>query len=120
MFNSDGEPMFDELEFFNTYVEKIPIGMKRKIVFYELPCCEHLKIAHLLDPMHMLENVSSFLWRHISSKKVTHWVLGKILFLQKLKINIGREKKVVEKLVSLGHIKKVMSHGFQRKTIFLW
>jgi hypothetical protein len=29
--------MFDDPNFFDTYVEKIPIGMKRKSVFYELP-----------------------------------------------------------------------------------
>jgi hypothetical protein len=61
--------MFDDFEIFDTYVEKIPIGMKRKYVFYELPCWEHLKIGHLLDPMHILKNVSSYLRRHISSNK---------------------------------------------------
>ena len=34
--DSNGEPMFDDPEFFDTYVEKMPIGMKRKFVFYEL------------------------------------------------------------------------------------
>jgi hypothetical protein len=28
--------MFNDHESFDTYVEKIPIGMKRKFVFYEL------------------------------------------------------------------------------------
>jgi hypothetical protein len=37
LFDSNGDPMFDDLEFFDTYVEKMPIGMKRKFVFYELP-----------------------------------------------------------------------------------
>jgi hypothetical protein len=69
LFDSNGEPMFDDPEFFDTYVEKIPIGMKRKYVFYELPYWEHLKIGHLLDPMHILKNVSSSLWRHISWNK---------------------------------------------------
>ena len=31
MFNSNGEPMFDDPEFFDTYVEKIPIGVKKEI-----------------------------------------------------------------------------------------
>jgi hypothetical protein len=35
-----------------------------------------------------------------------------ILFLQKLKRNIGQDKKVEERLVPLGLSKKVMSHGF--------
>jgi hypothetical protein len=43
--------------------------MKRKSIFYELPYWEHLKISHLLDPMHIFKNVSSSLWRHISSKE---------------------------------------------------
>jgi hypothetical protein len=67
--DSNGEPMFDEPTFFDTYVEKIPIGMKMKYVFYELPYWEHLKIGHLLDPMHIFKIVSSSLWRHISWNK---------------------------------------------------
>ena len=58
MFDSNGEPIFNDLEFFDTYVEKFPIGMKRKIIFYELPYWEHLKISHLLDPMHIFNNIS--------------------------------------------------------------
>ena len=69
MFDSNREPKFDDPQFFDTYVEKIPIGMKRKSIFYEIPYWEHLKIVHLLDPMHILKNVSSSLWRHISLKK---------------------------------------------------
>jgi hypothetical protein len=69
LFDSNGEPIFDDLEFFDTYVEKIPIGMENKYVFYELPYWEHLKIRHLLDPMHILKNVSSSSWRHISLNK---------------------------------------------------
>jgi hypothetical protein len=38
-------------------------------IFYELLYWEHLKISHLLDPMHIITNVSSSLWRHISSKE---------------------------------------------------
>ena len=68
MFDSNGETMFNDLEFFDTYVEKFPIGMKRKFFFYELPYWKHLKISHLLDPMHIFKNVSSSLWRHIKSK----------------------------------------------------
>ena len=37
MFNSNGEHMFDDTEVFNIYDEKIPKGMKRKSIFYELP-----------------------------------------------------------------------------------
>ena len=65
---SNGEPMFDDWEISNIYVEKIPIGLKNKSIFYELPYCKHLKIAHLLDPMHILKKVSSSLQRHVSFK----------------------------------------------------
>ena len=69
MFNSNGEPMFNDLEFFDTYVEKLSIGMKRKSIFYEIPYWEFPKIAHLLYPMHVFKNVSYSLWRNISSKE---------------------------------------------------
>jgi hypothetical protein len=85
MFDSNGEPMFDDPEFFDTYVEKFPIGMKRKSVFYELPYWEHLKISHLLDPMHIFKNVSSSLWRHISSKESDTLVVRRDLISSKTK-----------------------------------
>ena len=61
--------MFDNPEFFDT------LGMKMESMFYELSYWEHINISHLLDPMHIFKSVSYYLWRHISSKKVTHWVL---------------------------------------------
>ena len=72
LFDSNGERLFDDPEFFDTYVEKMPTGKKRKSIFYEVPYWEHIKSVHLLDPMHILKNVSSSLWRHISTKKMTH------------------------------------------------
>jgi hypothetical protein len=57
MFDSNGDPMFDDIELFDTYVEKFPIGMKRISVFYEIPYWEDLKIAHLIDSMHIFKNV---------------------------------------------------------------
>jgi hypothetical protein len=69
LFDSNGEPMFDDPEFFDTYVEKIPIGMKRKSIFYELPYWENLKIDRLLDSMHILKKQSSSIWRYISLNK---------------------------------------------------
>jgi hypothetical protein len=59
--------MFNDPEFFDTYVEKIPIGMEMKYLFYDLPYWENIKITHLLGPMHILKNVSYSSWRHISS-----------------------------------------------------
>ena len=74
MFDSNGEPMFDDLEFFDTYVEKFPNGMKRKSIFYNLPYWEYLKITLLLDPMHIFKNVSSFFMEaHIIETK---WHIG--------------------------------------------
>jgi hypothetical protein len=61
--------MFDGPEFFDTYVDKILIRMKRKSVFYEIPYWEHLKISHLVDLMYILKNVSYSLWRNISLNK---------------------------------------------------
>ena len=69
MFDLNGEPMFNDHEFFDTYDEKIPEGMKNKSIFYELPYWEYLKIAHLLDHVHIFKNVSCSLWHHIPSKK---------------------------------------------------
>ena len=37
IFDSNGEHMFNDPDFFDTYVEKLPIGMKRKSNFYDLP-----------------------------------------------------------------------------------
>jgi hypothetical protein len=69
LFDSNGEPVFDDPAFFDTYVEKMSIGLKMKSIFYELPYWEHIKIGHLLGPMHILKNVLSSLWSHISSNK---------------------------------------------------
>ena len=69
IFDSNGEPMFDDPRFFDTYDEKNPEGMNKKSIFYELPYQEHIKIAHLLDPMHKFKIVSCSLLCHISSKK---------------------------------------------------
>ena len=92
--NSIGEPMFDDPELFNTYVDKIPKGMKIKSIFYELPYWEHLNIVNLLYLMHIFKNVSCSLWIHISSKKMTSCLPREILFLQILKISIGQNKKI--------------------------
>ena len=59
MFDSNGDHMFDATKFFDTYVDKFPIGTKREYVFYDLPYWEHLKIFNLLYAMHIFKNVSS-------------------------------------------------------------
>ena len=91
MFASNGEPMFDDPDFFETYVEKFPIGMKRKSIFYDLPYWEHLKISYLLDPMHIFKKNSSSLWRHISSKKSDTLAVRKDLIASKTKRNICQD-----------------------------
>ena len=72
MFDLNAEPLIDGSKFFDHYKEKMPIGMKRKSIFYELPYWENLNIVHLLDPTHIFKNVSSSLWKHIALTKVTH------------------------------------------------
>ena len=90
------------MSFMSSYIGKILI-----FPTYYIPCI-YLKMFHLLYGGTYRQN------------KVTHWLSGEILFLQKLKRNIGQDKKVEERLVPLGLSKKVMSHGFWRKKIFLW
>ena len=68
MFDSNGELMFNDPEFFDAYDEKIPKGTERKSIFYDFPYQEHLKISHLLDTMHIFKNISCSLWQYISSK----------------------------------------------------
>ena len=85
MFDSNGEPMFDDLEFFDTYVEKFSIRMKRKSIFYNLPYWEHIKITHLLDTMRIFKNVSYSLWRNISSKQSDTLVVRKDIITSKTK-----------------------------------
>ena len=94
MFNSNGEPMFNDPDFLITYVEKLTIGMKRKSIFYDLPYWEHLKITHLLDPMHIFKNVSSSLWRNISSKQSDTLAVRKDLITSKTK------KKKLAKMIT--------------------
>ena len=108
MFDSNGEPMFDDPELFNTYVEKFPIGMKMKSIFYNLPYCEHLTITHLLDPMHIFKNVSSYLWRHISSKQSDTLNIRKDLITSKTK-----NKHWPRQLESTGEVGP--SNWFQRR-----
>lgn len=69
MFHSNGAPMFDDPELFDTYVQRFPIGMNFFLFFYELPLWENLKVYHLIYPMHIFKKKSSYLWRHISSKE---------------------------------------------------
>ena len=83
------------------------IGSILRFPTYYIPCI-YLKKNHLLYRGTYHQN------------KVTHWLLGEILFLQKVKRNIGQEKKVEDRLVPLGLSIKVMSHGYWIKLIFLW
>ena len=58
-------------------------GMKGLSIFYELEYWRHLKICHLLDPMHVFKNVVESLWRHITGQKDS---LGARRDLQKCRI----------------------------------
>ena len=68
MFDSNGEPMFNDIELFDTCDEKMAEGMSMKLIFYELPYWEHLNTSHLLYPMHIFKKTSCSLWTHISPK----------------------------------------------------
>ena len=99
MFDSNGKYMLNDLEFFDTYVEKIPIGIKRKSIFYELPYWEHINISDLVYPMHIFKHVSCSLWHHISSKK---------------------NHKLDVMLVPPFHLKKLMFHRFWINMVLIW
>ena len=89
MFDSNAKPLINDFEFFDTYEEKMPIGMKIKSIIYELLYWEHLMIVHLLDPMHILKNVSFSLWRYISSKKSDTLAVRGDIISSNTKKNIG-------------------------------
>jgi hypothetical protein len=86
--------------------------MKRKSVFYELPYWEHLNISTYKIPYIYLKMFHIIYGGTYHQKKVTHWLLGEIMFLQKVKRNTFQENKVEERLVPLGLSMKVMSHGY--------
>ena len=71
--------------------------MKRKSIFNNLPFWEHIKITHLLDPMHIFKNVSSYLWRHISWKQSETFVVRKDPITSK-----NKRKHWLRKLESTG------------------
>lgn len=62
----DGCDSIEELE---QVVIKMPEGMKRKSIFYELPYWKDLLISHLLDPMHIFKNVPDSIFLHIEGKE---------------------------------------------------
>jgi hypothetical protein len=58
----------DSIEEQEQVVIKMPEGMKRKSIFYELPYWKDILISHLLDPMHILKNVPYSIFQHILGK----------------------------------------------------
>jgi hypothetical protein len=67
MFNGDLFDIDDDLDDFKIPLDHMPKGMNKASKFYNLPYWKELKVAHLLDPMHVFKNVSNSLWKHISS-----------------------------------------------------
>jgi hypothetical protein len=65
LFDSNGELMLDDPKFFETYVEKILIGMKRKFLFYEIPYWEHLNIFDLRSHAFIKNRFNLFMETHI-------------------------------------------------------
>ena len=41
----------------------------RYSIFFRLPYWTHLKINHLLDPMHIFKNVGSSIWEHVIGRR---------------------------------------------------
>ena len=80
MFGSNGEPLFDDPKFVDTSVKKIPIGMKMRSIFYELPYWEQLNIFHVLDPIHIVKKCFNFLMEaHIIEKNDTTIVMRDLI-----------------------------------------
>jgi hypothetical protein len=75
------------------------IGRILRLPTYYIPCI-YSKIFHILY---------GGTYNRI---KETHWMLGEILLIQILKRDVDHENKVEERLVPLGLLKKLMSHGF--------
>ena len=63
--------------FQSCFVSALNIGLKltvynplcRYSIFFRLPYWTHLKINHLLDPMHIFKNVGSSIWEHIIGRR---------------------------------------------------
>ena len=118
--------MFDDLELFDAYVEKLPIGMRMKSIFYNLPYWENLKITHLLSPMHIFKNVSSSLQRHVSSKQSDTLNVRKDLITSKTKKkHWSRQLESAGSEVGIGpsnswYFKEGDVPWIFKKMIFLW
>ena len=65
------DPSIEESE---QAMDDMPQGMNRKSTFYDLPYWKDLLICHLLDPMHILKNVTDSIYRHISAKIKTLYI----------------------------------------------
>ena len=70
---------------------KIPIGMKRKSIFYELPYWEHINVVHLLDPMHIFKSTSFY--RNIPLKQSYTLVVRRDIISSNTKMNHWSRKE---------------------------
>ena len=65
-FFDEGDYSIEEPE---QVVIKMPEGMKRKSIFYELPYLNDLLTYHILDPMQILKNVPDLICLHTTNKE---------------------------------------------------
>ena len=55
----------DWQEYWNGATSHPPPGMSRYSIFFRLHYWAHLKINHLLNPMHIFKNVAQNIWDHL-------------------------------------------------------
>ena len=91
----------------NQYFMSSNIGSFLSLSTFYIPCI-YLKMFHVLCGA------------TYHPKIFTSWLLWEIVFLQILRRSIGQDKKINERIASLFHLKKAMSHGFWRKNILIW
>jgi len=77
----------DSIEELEQVVIKMPEGMKRKSIFYELPYWKDLLISHLLDPKKNFKNVPDSIFQHIARKQKDTLSLRRDISLSRTKFD---------------------------------
>jgi len=85
MFNGDLSNINDDTHDFKIPLNCMPKGMDEASKFYDILYWKELKVAHLLDPMHIFMNVLDSLWKHISSTKKDTNAYIRYLVMSKMK-----------------------------------
>lgn len=93
----------DSIEELEQVVIKMPEGINRKSIFYDLSYWKDILIYHLLDPMHNFKNVPDSNFQHIAHKEDT-WSSRRDIALSHTKF----DRKHMWKKKELGQLKKVI------------